>query len=260
MFRVRDGRGRASTTSSTARRLAAPVLLDRDAWEKVVLNLLSNALKFTFAGRVSVRVRGRPPTPRCCTVERHRRRGARRRAAAPVRALPPRRGPRRALRRGQRHRPGAGARARRRCTAARSRATSDARRGHHDDGHAPVRAGAPAARAGRGADAGHRAGTAEPLEPSPDAESFVAEALRWLPDDPESTDAEPPTPETPAGLAAPVAERTRGRVLVADDNADMRAYLRRLLAPAPRRAADRATARRRCRRRSPTRRTSSSPT
>ena len=44
--------------------------------------------------------------------------------------------------------------------------------------------------------------TAEPLEPSPDAESFVAEALRWLPDDPGSTDAELPT-RRGAARAAP---------------------------------------------------------
>src|SRR4051812_20766154 len=31
-----------------------PVDIDRDAWEKIVLNLLSNALKFTFEGRVAV--------------------------------------------------------------------------------------------------------------------------------------------------------------------------------------------------------------
>lgn len=36
--------------------LAQPVHVDRDMWEKVVLNLLSNAFKFTFAGEIAVSV------------------------------------------------------------------------------------------------------------------------------------------------------------------------------------------------------------
>ena len=36
--------------------LRAPVYIDREMWEKVVFNLLSNALKFTFDGTVSVRL------------------------------------------------------------------------------------------------------------------------------------------------------------------------------------------------------------
>ncbi len=38
--------------------VAAPVYVDQTMWEQIVLNLLSNAFKFTFEGRISVRLRG----------------------------------------------------------------------------------------------------------------------------------------------------------------------------------------------------------
>jgi len=37
--------------------LPQPVYVDREMWEKIVLNLLSNAFKFTFEGEISVRLR-----------------------------------------------------------------------------------------------------------------------------------------------------------------------------------------------------------
>ncbi len=40
--------------------LPDPVYIDRDMWEKIVLNLLSNAFKFTFEGGITVTLRRRP--------------------------------------------------------------------------------------------------------------------------------------------------------------------------------------------------------
>src|SRR5262249_8949777 len=37
--------------------LGTSIPVDRDMWEKIVLNLLSNALKYTFEGGISVRLR-----------------------------------------------------------------------------------------------------------------------------------------------------------------------------------------------------------
>ncbi len=40
--------------------LPEPVFVDRDMWEKIVLNLVSNALKFTFSGQITVAMRRSP--------------------------------------------------------------------------------------------------------------------------------------------------------------------------------------------------------
>ncbi len=57
------------------------------------------------------------------------------------------------------------------------------------------------------------------------ADAFVEEALRWLPDEPHEPAAVSPALEAPFSSR----ERSGARVLVADDNADLRDYVKRLL-------------------------------
>ncbi|GAA2848113.1 histidine kinase [Actinoplanes cyaneus] len=188
--------------------LPEPVLVDRGMWEKVVLNLLSNALKFTFDGGIRVAVRAgdgfavvtvadsgigvsAEEMPRL--FERFHRIGdARSRSnegsgigLAMVKELV-----------GLHHgtvtadsTPGTG--------------TTFTIRLPFGAAHLPADAVVPAR---------------EATTVSATAEPFLAEAARWLPGD---TPIDAPPPARLAGNAADV--------LVADDNADMRDYLTRLL-------------------------------
>jgi PAS domain S-box-containing protein len=191
--------------------LGAPVHVDRDMWEKVVLNLLSNALKHTFEGGVTVSLRdgdgaaeltvtdtgtGIPEDELPRLFERfHRVEGARSRSGegsgiglALVTELV-------ALHGGT--------------VTAQSRlgeGTSFAVRIPMGTAHLP---------------ADHLAPAAGDIAVSSAAQPFVTEALRWLPGGDEAPEA---VPADDAELH-PVA----GQVLVADDNADMREYVRRLL-------------------------------
>ncbi len=205
--------------------LDRPVYVDREMWEKVVLNLLSNALKFTFDGSITVRVarEGAADAPVAITVtdtgigvpaaemprlfERfHRIETARARSTegsgiglALVKELV-------ALHGGTidaESREGVG--------------TTFTVRLPMGSAHLPAGEVAPA--------------PAPRAAPAATAESYVQEALRWLPPDPNSTVPQGKTEGSTSSVAVAPNE-TAGRpvrVLVADDNADMREYLTHLL-------------------------------
>ncbi|MGM1058496.1 SpoIIE family protein phosphatase [Saccharothrix sp. Mg75] len=197
--------------------LDRPVHVDRELWEKVVLNLLSNALKFTFDGSVRVVLRqdgdhavltvadtgvGVPEAEVPRLFERFHRVGNTRARShegsgiglALVRELVGLHG-------------GVVT-----ATSTEGRGTAFTVRLPFGSAHLPAD------------DVVHLAG---PVTVSAAAEPFVREALRLLPADDAAAEVDGPLPRhvPAAGDEGPA------RVLVADDNADMRDYLRRLLAP-----------------------------
>ncbi len=195
--------------------LPGPVYLDPELWEKVVLNLLSNAFKFTLEGEVEVSVSGNaeeavlsirdtgvgvPPTEVPRLFERfHRVEGQRGRSfegtgigLALVREIVELHG-------GQIE-----------AESTVGRGTTFTVRLPLGTRHLPSdQLGAPR----------ERTSTATGALP------YVEEALRWLSGPPGAV----ALPEPDILGAGPVT--ARGRVLVADDNADLREYIRRLLEP-----------------------------
>ncbi|HYO66893.1 MAG TPA: ATP-binding protein [Archangium sp.] len=195
--------------------LSQPVYLDRDLWEKVVLNLVSNAFKFTFKGELSVRTRERngravlevrdtgtgiPASELPHIFERfHRVKDARSRTyegtgigLALVRELV-------TLHGGTVH-----------VDSTEGRGTAFTVELPFGTAHLP----AERLRAPR-----------EQESTATGASPYVEEALRWSVED--MPVVEEPHPAAPP----PAAEVGRARVLLADDNADMRDYIRRVLAP-----------------------------
>ena len=197
--------------------LPAPVYVDREMWEKVVLNLLSNALKFTFEGSIAVEMQavdsqaelritdtgvGIAPENLERVFERfHRVERTRARThegsgigLALVRELV-------SLHGGTIH------------------ATSVLGRGTCFTVRVPLgRSHLPADRIARPSATGAKADMAARRTATP----YVEEALRWLPSDAQAA-ADGAAVRDAGSVPAP-------RVLVADDNADMREYLTRLLA------------------------------
>ncbi len=197
--------------------LPEPVYVDRDLWEKIVLNLVSNAFKYTLAGEIGVSLR----------VDRRGKNGA---AVLAVRdtgtGIPAAELPNLFNRfhrvEGARGRTQEG-------TGIGLALVLELAKLHGGtvgvdsvDGAGSTftvavplgRDHLPAERIGGGRTLASTALGAGP---------FVEEALRWLPDE--------VTSETRSGNGAPPAARggARARVVLADDNADMRDYVRRLL-------------------------------
>ncbi len=195
----------------------APAYVDREMWEKIVLNLLSNALKFTFAGEIEVKLRATPAlfelTVRDTGIGVPREELFRiferfhRVAAA----------------RGRTHE-GSGIGLALVQELARLHGGTVTVESVIDRGstfRVVVPAGSGHLAASQIGAARTRASTAL------GATLFVEEALRWLPQEPEAGRGAPV--ESPPEI--PAAGGERPRVLLADDNADMRDYVRRILSP-----------------------------
>jgi signal transduction histidine kinase len=188
--------------------LPEPIYVDHDMWEKIVLNLLSNALKFTFEGKISVALRWRGECAEMVVNDTG--------VGIAKSELP---------RLFERFHRVEGTRA----------------RTHEGSGiglalvHELVRLHGGSIDVSSRVDAGttftislprgsshlnpERIRASSSVGSTPAATAYVEEALRWV-----------PSADSP-GSAAPKANGTQAatRILVADDNADMREYITRLL-------------------------------
>jgi PAS domain S-box-containing protein len=201
--------------------LPEPVYVDRDLWEKIVLNLVSNAFKYTLAGEIEVSLRADRQGKNGAAVLAVRDTGT----GIPAAELPNlfNRFHRVEGARG-RTQEGTGIGLALVLELARLHGGTvgvDSVEGAGSTFTVAVPLGRdhlPAERIG-----GERTLASTALGAGP----FVEEALRWLPDE---APGEVPS-ETRGGSGAPpaVAGRPRARVVLADDNADMRDYVRRLL-------------------------------
>ncbi|QGZ66157.1 ATP-binding protein [Paraburkholderia acidisoli] len=205
--------------------LREPVYIDREMWERIVLNLLSNAFKYTLQGTIAVRLSVQDARP----VFEVSDTGA---------GIPEVEQPRIFHRF---HRVEGIAGRSQEGTGIGLALVQELVRLHAGEitvrsqpGHGTTfRVSLPFGTAHLPADRLKAPGHATPAAIG--AEAFVQEAMRWLPDDagsqpPQvlSTEIVPDVPPVGLSIAAPVS--LRPRVLVADDNADMRAYIRNLLA------------------------------
>lgn len=194
--------------------LSEPVYVDRDMWEKIVLNLLSNAFKFTLQGVVEVRLErhgacarltvrdtgnGIPQAELPRLFERfHRIEGAEGRTyegtgigLALIQELAKLHGGSIAV---------------------------ESRLGQGSAFHVDIPFGKSHLPPERVATEESTAGAAGAI-----GAAFVEEALRWLPEDEVMHD------DAPSSAAAAATPRVRARVIVADDNSDMRTYVKVLL-------------------------------
>jgi signal transduction histidine kinase/DNA-binding response OmpR family regulator len=203
--------------------LGERVFVDREMWEKIVLNLLSNALKFTFKGAITVRLRAQS---RHAVLE-----VSDSGVGIPVHEIPRvfERFYRVEGRLGRTHE-GSGiglalVRELVKLHEATIEVASDPSRGTMfrilvplGSSHLPP---------------GRLKAPVNQVSMAIGAQAFVQEALRWLPDPSGATSSN--LPELADGAARIIDQRfaaTFGaRIILADDNADMRAYLRELLAP-----------------------------
>ena len=188
--------------------LPQPAYVDRDMWEKIVFNLLSNALKFTLAGQVSIRVRALQDAVElevadtgCGVSTEDLPRIFDRFAAieAPGARTVERTGIGLSLVKERVRLHGGTIEAR----SERAVGTTITVRIPHGSAHLPQ---------------DHVAAAAGPSRPAEDAaQPYLEEAFGWLDKDPDSA-----SPEV-------AADPSRERILVVDDNAEMRWYLQRLL-------------------------------